>query len=180
MFYFLIDCPEIFTIEGQLNHKVEFIEKYIPEGVNLHLIGHSIGAKICVELLKRYKERNNAHAYLLFPVIQRFAESPGARIVWPFIGPLRKPLTLAVAVINKLMPQSWLYSIVDWFLDDFWKKGGETKGDTSEFGPLHINVVTTVKLLHPDALERILFLAHDEFRNIRELCVEDIRRHTDR
>jgi len=187
LFLFYVDCPEIFTIDGQVNHKIEFIDKYIPDGVNLHFIGHSIGAKICVELVKRYKERNNAHAYLLFPVIQRFAESPYGKIVWPFIGPLRKPLTLAVAVINKVMPQAWLHSIVDWFLDDFWKKGDhlpidveKTKDGIRESSSVHINVRTTVSLLHPEALERILFLAHDEFQNIRELCEEDIRRHTDR
>ena len=147
------------------------------------MIGHSIGAKICVELVKRYKEKHNAVAYLLFPVMERIAETHFGRILWPFIGPLRKPVILTVSLINKLMPQAWLHSIVDWFLD---YKGGnlaaseDTNGGDSAASKVHTYIRTTVRLLHPEALERSLFMAHDEFKVVRELNAEDIRQHSDR
>ena len=37
-----------------------------------------------------------------------------------------------------------------------------------------------MKLLHPLALERSLFMAHDELRVVRELDVENLRLHSDR
>jgi len=183
LIFLFLDNPEIFTLKGQVNHKIEFIDKFIPEGVNLHLIGHSIGAKICVELVKRYKERNNAAAYLLFPTLERMAETPQGQKMWPILGPLRRPVILTVSLINWLMPETWLQSIVSWFLG--YKAGNlavieNTKDDISASSGVHVNVRTTVRLLHPDALERSLFMAHDEFQVVRELNAEDIRQHSDR
>ena len=183
LIFMFLDSPEIFTLEGQVNHKIEFIDKYIPDGVNLHLIGHSIGAKICVELVKRYKERNNAAAYLLFPTLERMAETPQGRKMWPILGPLRRPVILTVSLINWLMPETWLHSIVGWFLG--YKAGNlaaieNKKNDINASSSVNVNVRTTVRLLHPEALERSLFMAHDEFKVVRELNAEDIRQHSDR
>jgi len=147
------------------------------------LIGHSIGAKICVELVKRYKERNNAAAYLLFPTLERMAETPQGRKMWPILGPLRRPVILTVSLINWLIPETWLHSIVGWFLG--YKAGNlaaieNTKTDNNVLSTVNVNVRTTVRLLHPEALERSLFMAHDEFQVVRELNAEDIRQHSDR
>lgn len=184
MLYFFLDCPGIFTLEGQVQHKFEFIDKYIPEGVNLHLIGHSIGAKICVELVKRYKAKHNAAAYLLFPTLERMADTPQGRKMWPLLGPLRKPVILTVSLINWLLPETWLHSIVGWFLG---YKGasleaieGTKDGFSASSSAVHVNVRTTVRYLLPEALERSLFMAHDEFQVVRELNAEDIRQHSDR
>ena len=37
-----------------------------------------------------------------------------------------------------------------------------------------------MKLLHPQALERSLFMAHDELKVVGELNANDIRLHSDR
>lgn len=66
----------LYNFEGQLSHKTAFIEKYLPENVNVYLVGHSMGSKLCLELLKI--QRLNAQVkkcYLLFPVIERVEES---------------------------------------------------------------------------------------------------------
>lgn len=55
------------------------------------------------------------------------------------------------------------------------------ESSSSEGAPVvHVNVRTTMRLLHPQALERSLFMAHDELRVVGELNVEDIRLHSDR
>ena len=45
---------------------------------------------------------------------------------------------------------------------------------------VHVNVRTTMRLLHPQALERSLFMAHDELKVVGELNANDIRLHSDR
>lgn len=110
-----LDQPELFTLEGQVNHKIAFIETYVPADVNLHFIGHSIGSKISVELVKRYRKTHNAAGYLLFPTLERMAETPSGRKLWPMFGPLRKTVVLAASFIYRL-PESWLTTIVQWVL----------------------------------------------------------------
>lgn len=101
-------------------HKLHFINNYVPNDVELHLIGHSIGAKICLELLSRLAsesgENRRASAYLLFPTLERMAETPNGRRMWPLLGPLRKPVVLAASLIHRLIPESWLTTVVQWFL----------------------------------------------------------------
>lgn len=112
------DHPELFTLEGQVVHKMHFINQYVPKDVKLHLIGHSIGSKICLELLKRFRESDDhrqAYAYLLFPTLERMAQTPNGRRMWPMLGPLRKPLVLAVSLIYRL-PELWLTTLIRWFL----------------------------------------------------------------
>ena len=55
------------------------------------------------------------------------------------------------------------------------------ENSTSESIPVvHANVRTTMKLLHPQAVERSLFMAHDELKVVGELNADDIRLHSDR
>lgn len=110
----LLDHPELFTLEGQVNHKFDFIDTYVPaDNVNLHFIGHSIGSKICIELVKRYRTKYNAAAYLLFPTLERMAQTPKGRKLWPILGPLRKVVVFAASFLQRL-PESWLTSVVHW------------------------------------------------------------------
>lgn len=43
----------MFTVEGQIQHKVSFIKKHLPTDVKVLLIGHSIGAYIVLETMDR-------------------------------------------------------------------------------------------------------------------------------
>ena len=55
------------------------------------------------------------------------------------------------------------------------------ENSTLEITPaVHVNVRTTLRLLHPQALERSLFMAHDELKVVGELNADDIRLHSDR
>jgi len=205
--YFYLDKPELFTLDGQVNHKTNFIDTYVPAGINLHFIGHSIGAKICVELVKRYRSKHNAAAYLLFPTLERMAQTPSGRKLWPILGPLRKLVVFAASLLHRL-PESWLTPVVEWAMRktnayllrvvfslyifsilNFPRYAG-SKGShlaienstSSGSAPsaVHVNVRTTMRLLHPQALERSLFMAHDELKVVVELNADDIRLHSDR
>ena len=197
---FVSDHPELFTLEGQIIHKQCFIDKYVPEDVTLHLIGHSIGAKICTELLARFSAssvKRQASAYLLFPTLERMAETPNGRKLWPILGPLRKPVVLVASLLYRL-PESWLASIVRWFLsiqfffffqllfslNIFLLTGAKIDQSAIKDSPgtpfENAHVTTTLRLLNPTALERSLFMAHDELQVVRSLNVEHVRQHSDK
>lgn len=56
--------------------QVEFIKKYVPEDAHLHLIGHSIGAWLVLNLLKNNDiDRRIERCYLLFPTIEYMVET---------------------------------------------------------------------------------------------------------
>ena len=114
---FSADRPELFTLEGQVNHKIDFINRYVPAGVNVHFIGHSIGAKISIELVKLYREKHNAAAYLLFPTLERMAQTPKGRKLWPILGPLRKVVVFAASLIQ-YVPESWVKMVVQWSIGE--------------------------------------------------------------
>ena len=50
----------------------------------------------------------------------------------------------------------------------------------SPIEPNHVSVKTTVKLLNPHALERSLFMAHDELQVVCDLDADEIRRCANR
>lgn len=67
----LVDNEKRFDLNGQIAHKVDFIEHFVPNHVNIKLIGHSEG---CWMLLKLLKQRSDIKSqvkmcYLLFPDI---------------------------------------------------------------------------------------------------------------
>lgn len=60
----------LYTIELQ----IEFIKRYIPEDARLHLIGHSIGSWIILNILKDESiTKRVTKCYLLFPTIEHMA-----------------------------------------------------------------------------------------------------------
>lgn len=70
----------MYDLEGQIRHKIEFIERFVPKHVTVILIGYSVGARMSLELLDHPKFSDKiSQCYLLFPAIERFAESAAGR-----------------------------------------------------------------------------------------------------
>nr|XP_026497957.1 lipid droplet-associated hydrolase [Vanessa tameamea]XP_026497958.1 lipid droplet-associated hydrolase [Vanessa tameamea] len=67
----------LFNLEGQLQHKLDFIENHVNQTSKIHLVGHSIGAWIIIELLQKNEKlmERVLSVNLLFPTLQRMAES---------------------------------------------------------------------------------------------------------
>lgn len=42
----------LYDINGQIKNKKEFIRRFIPNGCKIHLLGHSVGGYMSLELLK--------------------------------------------------------------------------------------------------------------------------------
>ncbi|KAG5866152.1 hypothetical protein JTB14_017002 [Gonioctena quinquepunctata] len=65
----------VYGLKGQIEHKVDFFEKYIPKNARIHLIGHSIGSYIILELLEHPSIKDKvADVYLLFPTIEEMVQ----------------------------------------------------------------------------------------------------------
>lgn len=70
--------PDLYTLKGQVEHKLRFIEKYVPDNCDLYLVGHSIGSKIISELLKdsvMAKRLTIKRSVFLFPTLQKMYET---------------------------------------------------------------------------------------------------------
>lgn len=77
---------QLFTLSGQVKHKADFVEKYVPKDRGIFFIGHSAGAKIVSELLKNKNlyERTKK-GYLIFPTLERIADTPNGKFLIPIV-----------------------------------------------------------------------------------------------
>jgi len=74
--------PDLYTVKGQIEHKLRFIEKYVPDNCDLYLVGHSVGSKIISELLKdraMAQRLSVKRSVFLFPTLQKMRETPSGR-----------------------------------------------------------------------------------------------------
>ncbi|XP_069685055.1 lipid droplet-associated hydrolase-like [Periplaneta americana] len=147
--------PDLYNLEGQVEHKLAFIEKYVPKNVKLILIGHSIGAKIILEMLKNSEIKSRVmKAYLLFPTIERMALSPNGKIITGIVKHLI-PTMLFLAWVFTILPvvvQKFLLAV------HFMVRRMPT-----------YHVTPTMNLVHPTVLQNVMFLALDEMEKVKEL-----------
>jgi pimeloyl-ACP methyl ester carboxylesterase len=147
--------PELYNLRGQVEHKLAFIEKYIPENVQIIFIGHSIGAKMILEVLKNSTTRSRVKkAYLLFPTIERMAESPNG--------------VLMTRVIKHIVPVIIMLVWAFTFLPVLVRKFLLSVHFILRRIPTH-HVAPTMKLMNPTVLSNVLFLALDEMEKVKEL-----------
>lgn len=149
-----------FDLAAQVRHKAEFIRRYVPADVRIHLIGHSIGAWMALELLKQPDIKARvAHSYLLFPTIERMGETVPGRMLTQAILPYWGLLSWGIRLFNVLptMLAALLVSAYFWAVRI----------------PLTY-VGTTLKYLRLSILSQILHLAADEMRLVREVDVQTL------
>jgi predicted alpha/beta hydrolase family esterase len=72
-------------LEGQIRHKLTFIRDYLPKDVKLILIGHSIGCYMILKLLDDLESHQVLRCFMLFPTIERMAESPKGQVATPLL-----------------------------------------------------------------------------------------------
>lgn len=157
--------PELYNLKGQVEHKLAFIEKYVPEDVKIILIGHSIGAKMILEVLKNDDTKSRVKkAYLLFPTIERMAESPNGKLM--------------TGVIKHLVPVIIFLVWVFTFLPVLVKKFLLSMHFLLRRIPTY-HVSTTMQLMNPAVLGNIFFLALDEMEKVKELDDKSLREVND-
>lgn len=76
----------LYDLQEQINHKATILKKFVPSSCRLHIIGHSMGAKMALELLKMSEFENRVEkCYMLFPTVERIADTPNAQFIQPFV-----------------------------------------------------------------------------------------------
>jgi hypothetical protein len=156
---------DLFNLQGQVNHKIDFISKFVPQGVKIHLVSHSIGAKISLELLKVYSISCKVHqCYLLFPTIERMVISSNGfwfRLFSRFFFLLHLfffAFSFLPLVVRTLLLYVFCY----------------LSGHPKYF------LGTMIKLSAPEVLEKVWFMAKDEMEKVCECDDEIIGRNLHR
>lgn len=156
----------LFDLDGQLKHKTEFIDRYIPRNVNVYLIGHSVGAKLCVDLLRHHGKFSEQvqHAYLMFPTIEKIAQSEkGVRVpTWDRYFFLLR----AFYNVFNLIPSSWKRSVVRYM--------SKKEGVPEEM------LDSSVEYTNPPVIDKIWFLCLDEMKRIVDLDEETVKKNLHR
>ncbi|XP_033149693.1 lipid droplet-associated hydrolase-like isoform X1 [Drosophila busckii] len=151
---------ELFNLNGQVTHKIEFIKKYIPRHVKIHLIGHSIGAWMTLQLLQKKQIRDRIKkCYLLFPTVERMAESPNGQTFTNIVMPFYSVFGNVLFNLLKAMP-IWLQSQI--YLRIF---------------SIPCDHVSTALKCQPSVAEKAAFLVDDEMARVRGLQCELIEQH---
>ncbi|KAJ8735761.1 hypothetical protein PYW07_007381 [Mythimna separata] len=149
----------LFHLEGQIKHKLELINNYVDKQSKLHLIGHSIGCWLILELLRdnenlamRLKSVN-----LLFPTLQKMAETRNGKFVNNYLRKFHNVLLFLYLVVS-LLPTAIVNFLVGIYLRIF------------SLPSRYLKYI--LKFLNPNVGEKILFLAYDEMDTVKSLNVE--------
>lgn len=154
----------LYTLEGQIKHKIEFID-LIPEQINkIYVIGHSVGARIILDLLKLSKkfDQKVEKCYLMFPTIEYIADSAHGKIFTKLIS-LFFVVKLFLVFFN-IFPLGFRKRVVKLYCRDM----------PEEF---HEHCLQHTKT---DVVEKIVYMANDEMQKINEYDEELIRNNLHR
>lgn len=148
-----------------MKHKIEFIIKYIPKSVKLHIVSHSVGAKISLELLKNddISKRVQNH-YLLFPTIENMFESRNG-FFFKILDRIFIVLQCFYYMFSYLPLR--IRTIVLYFFCCL-------SGYPNYF------LGTVIKSSNPATLDKVWFLAKDEIEKINDIDEEVIRNNIHR
>ena len=162
------------SLDGQIQHKLAYISDCIPAGKRLILIGHSIGCYMILKMLSSRTDnslvqfcnrRNVAKCYLLFPTIERFAQSPNGQFYTPLLQYFRWIVPL-VTVPLLFLPEQFKRFLVERYF---------------RRSPVpQCAVEATVKLLSPSSCTNCINLANIEMWSVCKLDVETIGKHIER
>ncbi|KAJ8923053.1 hypothetical protein NQ315_001602 [Exocentrus adspersus] len=155
---------ELYGLKGQIRHKADFFEKYIPKDARIHLVGHSIGSYMILELLEHPALKDKVvDVYLLFPTLEYMADTSNGKFLTRFIKPI-VPVIVFLSWIFTILP-----SIVQFIL--LYAYMFVTGLNVEE----HMkNILALVK---PGVLRRVFFLAFEELDQVRDRNDDIIRKH---
>lgn len=156
----------LYNLEGQIQHKIRFIQEFVPVDCQLTLVGHSIGCKMILEALDRLCEvRPGLRSYFLFPTIERMYQSPDGLRTWILCAYLRWLIIVLAYCLRHFMPRNILRRLIRFHM-------GESASETC--------VKTTVDLIHPKVVGHATYLAYTELLTVNELEVDKLRKQLSR
>ncbi|XP_041336906.1 lipid droplet-associated hydrolase isoform X1 [Pyrgilauda ruficollis] len=183
------ELEDVFGLNGQVEHKLNFLKKNVSKDIKLVLIAHSIGCYITLEMMKRASElqlsvftRSQNHqeetskiksshqprttifipnsysqvlrSVLLFPTIERMAQSPQGKLMTPLLCKLRYALYMPVYLLS-FLPEGVKASLVRFAL-----RGMKTCDESS--------ITTSINLFSVDCIANILYMASQEMMKVVE------------
>ncbi|KAJ3388206.1 hypothetical protein HDU84_000205 [Entophlyctis sp. JEL0112] len=158
------------TLEDQIEHKIavfDHIRSLYPTNTRFIVAGHSIGAYMTLNLVKRRADANIVQSIYLFPTLTHIAKSKNGQVVsilaLPGIRHLLAAIVFLLRPIMSIFPVA-LYAIVSLFTG--------IRGS-------HL-AVTCEELVHHVSGFHALTLGHHEMRQVTLLDEETIEKNLDR
>ncbi|XP_062324749.1 lipid droplet-associated hydrolase [Osmerus eperlanus] len=143
---------DVFGLNGQIEHKLAFLRENVPRATQLVLIGHSIGCYIILEMIKRDPELQVVKSVLLFPTIERMAQTPQGKVMTPVLCHLRYITYLPIFLLS-LLPETLKAAIVKLIF------GGLRSLD-------HTVIPATVSLFSVDCAANAMYMGGQEMRKV--------------
>uniref|UniRef100_A0A3Q1FS05 Lipid droplet-associated hydrolase n=1 Tax=Acanthochromis polyacanthus TaxID=80966 RepID=A0A3Q1FS05_9TELE len=115
----MVDAEEddVFGLNGQIEHKLAFLRTHVPRETSLVLVGHSIGCYIILEMMKRNPELKVLKAVMLFPTIERMAQTPQGKVMTPVLCYMRYVAYLPLFLVS-LLPDTIKAGLIKLVLED--------------------------------------------------------------
>ncbi|KFU93187.1 UPF0554 protein C2orf43 [Chaetura pelagica] len=157
------ELEDVFGLNGQVEHKLNFLKNNVSKDIKLVLIAHSIGCYITLEMMKRASELQVLRSVLLFPTIERLAQSPQGKLMTPLLCKLRYILYMPVYLLS-FLPEGVKASLVRFAL-----RGMKTCDESS--------ITTSINLFSVDCIANILYLASQEMIKVVERDSTTIKQH---
>ncbi|XP_072749257.1 lipid droplet-associated hydrolase isoform X2 [Anoplolepis gracilipes] len=158
---------ECYSLTAQIQHKVEFIKKYVPQDAHLHIVGHSIGAWLVLNLLKNHDINGRIRkCYMLFPTIEYMAESRNGMYFCNFVSPIAPVLIFLSWIFTGIFPlslQSFMIRMFGLF-----------------YGIPARSIKAVQEMLNPKVLGRIIKLGREEMKYVKEADHDTISKYTDK
>lgn len=144
----------LFDVSGQIQHKVAFLDTYVPGDVKIHLIGHSMGSYIITQLIKDEQiSQKIIKSYLLFPTIEYIGATPNGQ----FYQKLFPRFSTIILFLT------WFFTILPLIIQKFLIWG---YGLITSTPKLHLSTIRS--MITPSVLGKVFFLASDEMGVIQE------------
>ncbi len=153
-----------FSLADQRAHHLRFLDA-LPEASVVHVIGHSIGAWLAQQGFDAIPPARQGRAILLFPTIERMADTPAGRRLSPLFGPLRKPAHRFAQLIQHLPYRDWLLA-----------GGLLAQTPASERPPLRQGLLE----LSAQSVHNVLLLAREELATVVDLPAALLQQHSPR
>ncbi|KAM3932387.1 lipid droplet-associated hydrolase isoform 2-T2 [Leptodactylus fuscus] len=154
---------DVFGLNGQIKHKLFFLKQNVPADVKLVLIGHSIGCYIILEMMKRSPELKVLKSILLFPTIERMAQSPQGKIMTPWLCNLRYVVYMPLYLL------SFLPEVMKTFLVKLALRGIKAADETL--------VVASLNLFRMDCAANGMYMGSQEMVKVVERDNATIKKH---
>ncbi|KAF0044682.1 lipid droplet-associated hydrolase [Scophthalmus maximus] len=145
---------DVFGLNGQIEHKLAFLREHVPRETRLVLVGHSIGCYVILEMMKRDPDLKILKAVMLFPTIERMAQTPQGKVMTPVLCHMRYVAYLPLFLLS-LLPDTLKSSLVKLVF------GGIHSLDLSVLRP-------TVGLLSGDCAANAMYMGAQEMKKVLE------------